>query len=99
MAYFVLIFVSFMTTGLAWRRIFSHRYSLVVRMAYLLFTLVPIAGPVFYLMIDPPESSPATVKPEEFWQPGRGAGRVWPSFAPLMESLRAMFRSSKSENE
>jgi hypothetical protein len=92
MNYFIFFAASLIATGLAWKRIFAQPYSWLARVAYLLMTLVPIVGPIFYLLIDPPESSPVAVKPEEFWHTTKGAGPPWPSFAPLMKSLSSMFR-------
>lgn len=90
MRYFLLIVIWVLGTGLAWRRIFSRRYSWWIRGASLGFTLVPLVGPLFYLLIDPPESTPVALKPQDFWHWSRG-GRVWPSFDPLIKSLHAMF--------
>lgn len=67
MSYFFLITFWLLGTGLAWRRIFSRYYSWYATVAALAFTLTPILGPVLYLMIDPPESSPIAVNPDEFF--------------------------------
>jgi hypothetical protein len=91
MTSFFLIVICFLTTGLAWRRIFSQRYFWLVKVACLIFTLIPIAGPIFYLMIDPPESSPTTINPEGFWLPTKGT-QVWPSFGLLIKSLSEIFK-------
>lgn len=88
---FFLVLISLLTTGFAWKRIFSQRYHWLVSAACLMFTLIPIAGPIFYLIIDPPESSPADPTAGGFWQPAKGT-QVWPSFGPLITSLRAIFK-------
>jgi hypothetical protein len=99
MNYFFLILVWCLETGFAWRRIFSRRYSWLARATALILTLLPVFGPIFYLMIDPPESSPSGVSPEEFWQPAKGAGRPWPSYDPLIKSLRKVFKGSAEEDD
>lgn len=68
-----------------------------MKFGYFLLAAIPVAGPVFYLMIDPPESSPPAVAPENFWESIRfgGGGRVWPSFAPLIETFARFFRRLK----
>jgi hypothetical protein len=99
MSYFFLILIWCSGTGLAWRRIFSRRYSWLIRAAALGFTLVPVFGPIFYLMIDSPESSPPGVSPEEFWQPAKGAGRPWPAYDPLIKSLRKIFTGTADEDD
>jgi len=92
MRYFVLGLACLLTTGLAWKRILAQPYSPLVKGLFLILALAPIIGPVFYLLIDPPESSPATVKSEEYWAPRKGAGQVWPSFGPLIQALRSIFK-------
>jgi len=84
--------LSLLTTGLAWRRIFALRYSWLARTMYLILTLAPIVGPVFYLMIEPPERTPVTVQQEDFWEPTKGSARPWPSYKRLVKSLSTMFR-------
>jgi hypothetical protein len=98
MDYFFLILVWCLGTGFAWLRIFSRRYSWLIRAAALSFTLLPVFGPVFYLMIDPPESSPSGVSPDEFWQPKKGADRPWPSYDPLIKALRKIFAGKTEED-
>ena len=89
MAYFLLICISLVTTGLAWKRILGKDEFWVIKFGYLILSAVPLAGPLFYLLIDPPESSPIAVPPEEFWTPKNP--KVWPSFNPLINSLRRLF--------
>ena len=92
MGIFLFAAISLLITGLAWRRILSSRYSWLVRLMYLILTLAPIAGPVFYMMIEPPESTPVAVQPEDFWEPTKGAARPWPSYDRLIRSLSKLFR-------
>jgi hypothetical protein len=83
-------------TGFAWRRIFSCNYSWYLKLAALAFTLAPVFGPLFYLMIDPPDSSPIAVSPDKFLQPSKGTA-PWPSFTPLIQSFASMFRRLPKE--
>jgi hypothetical protein len=99
MNYFILILVWCLGTGFAWRRILSRRYSWPIRLAALSFTLLPVFGPIFYLMIDPPESSPSGRRSEEFWRPAKGSGSPWPSYDPLMKSLRKIFTGPVKEDD
>lgn len=95
--YLFLIVISLVLSGIAWRRILRKQDHRLAKLSYFVLAAIPIAGPIFYLMIDPPESSPPTVSPENFWKSIRadGGGKVWPSFAPLIESFSRFFRYFK----
>lgn len=98
MSYFVFI-VSLVATAVARRRSLSQPYSLPLKAFCLILTLAPVVGPVFYLIIDPPESSPSAVAPEDFWLPTKGAGRVWPDFKSLKVAISSIWKGPTKPSE
>jgi len=97
MDYVILGVIWVLGTGFAWRRILSCKYSWLKTAVSLVFTLIPIAGPIFYLLIEPPESTPIAVRPEEFWHTRKSGGRPWPSFDPLIKSLHRIFTGGRED--
>ncbi len=87
MGYFIVL-LGILLLSIALRRIFSERYHWLTKLGYVMLALIPIVGPIFYLMIDPPPSPPPGVPPDEFHKSsGKGAGDVVPSYSRLFDSL------------
>jgi hypothetical protein len=94
---YVTLLIALVFSGLAWRRILWKQDRWPVKLGYFVLAAIPVAGPIFYLMIDPPESAPPAVAQENFWKSIRagGSGQVWPSFTPLIEAFAHFFRRFK----
>lgn len=87
---YVTFIIALALSGFAWKRILQKKNHFLVKLGYFLLACVPIAGPVFYLMIDPPESPPPVVSSKKFWRPSKGTV-AWPSFDPLIKSVGRLF--------
>jgi hypothetical protein len=88
---YVTFIIALTLSGFAWKRILQKKDRFLVKLGYFLLACVPIAGPVFYLMIDLPEIPPPAVSSKKFWRPSKGTA-VWPSFEPLIKSVGRLFR-------
>lgn len=75
----------------------AKKNHLLAKVAYLVLAAIPLLGPLIDLLIDPPEGTPPRVAAEEFWHPSKGTN-VWPSFDPLVKSLRGLFRQPPEKN-
>ncbi|MFC5475688.1 hypothetical protein [Paraherbaspirillum soli] len=93
-----LIIVSLIATGLSWSRIFGKRTYWPIKFVYLVLSAIPLVGPIFYLLIEPPESTPITAPTEVRWTSSAKGTQVWPSFAPLIGCLRRLL-GIKSDSE
>jgi hypothetical protein len=87
--YLFLFIVSVLASLFAWNRILRKQDFWPIKLGYLVLATVPVAGPIFYLIIDPPESTPIAVQAELYWTPNRGT-KVWPSFGPLINLLHRL---------
>jgi len=95
MGYFTLL-IGFLFSAIALNRIFKERYHWLAKLGYIALVLIPIVGPIFYLLIDTPVSTPPGVPPAEFHKSGgKGAGDVVPSYNRLFKSLSYWFKYFK----
>jgi len=92
----ILSLVSLALTGAAWGRILRRKNPWPSKLGYLVLTAVPLAGPMFYMIIDPPENGPIATAPEKLWtRTERHGNKVWPSFSPLINFLARLFGDRK----
>lgn len=92
MGYFTLL-LGFLLSAIALKRIIKTRYHWLAKVGYIILAIIPFIGPIFYLMIDPPLSTPPGVSHSEFYKSsGKGGGDVVPSFDRLFKSLSHWFK-------
>lgn len=90
------LLLEFLLSAIALWRILKRPYYWLVKVGYMVLATILIVGPIFYLMIDPPDGTPPGVTSEKFWRDGgKGSDRMWPSFNPLMKSLSHWFKYFK----
>jgi hypothetical protein len=97
--YLLLIVLSMVLTGLAWSRILRKEGFGAAKLGYLVLAAIPVFGPLFYLMIDPPNNVPLDPTAKNHWKGSNRGNDVWPSFDPLMRALRRLFRHSNKESK
>ncbi len=95
MGYFTLL-LGFLLSAIALKRIFKARYHCLTKIGYITLAIIPFVGPIFYLIIEPPLSTPPGVSRSEFYKGGgKGGGDVVPSFDRLFNSLSHWFKYFK----
>ena len=88
--YVIVLMISTVLSALAWRRILRKKDHWLAKFGYFALAAIPLAGPVFYMLIDPPDSTPIAVSRDQFWESSKGGGKAWPSFNPLINALRRL---------
>lgn len=92
MGYVFLSAVSVIMSAFAWRRIFLKKSSWPIKAACFALSAIPLAGPIFYFLIDPADNQPTKMPPEKLWKAATRGTAVWPSFDPLINFLRNLFK-------
>lgn len=92
MGYVFLSAVSIILSVFAWRRIFLKKSSWPIKAACFALSAIPLAGPIFYFLIDPADNQPTKIASEKLWKSSSKGTSVWPSFDPLINFLRYLFR-------
>jgi hypothetical protein len=92
MGYLTFCICVFLSLIALWR-IIRTPYHWLTKTGYVVLALIPFVGPIFYLIIDPPASTPSGVSKEDFHaSSGKGSGNVVPSYDRLLKSFGHWFK-------
>jgi hypothetical protein len=90
-------FVALVLIGFSWNRIFRQSYEFKAKAGYLVLTAVPLIGPIFYMLIDPPANLPINKSPHSLWSERTRGEKIWPAFDPIIQSLSSIFSRNKEK--